>query len=192
MFCSQCGMRLPEGKLNFCPNCGARVFPIAPVAPEAMEEPAVPEAAEEPIVPEATEEPVEPEAMEEPAVPEAPAAPEAARESAPVVRTAPAASPAEEKPRGLLGPALTALILTALTFLLATFAIICMVLRLETALLAVFSTMTSVLAPLAIVFAFVSFVLGLVKRRPGTWIVGLLCLLVSFGSILFGILRFAA
>ena len=185
-------MRLPEGKLNFCPNCGARVFPIAPVAPEAMEEPAVPEAAEEPIVPEATEEPVEPEAMEEPAVPEAPAAPEAARESAPVVRTAPAAAPAEEKPRGLLGPALTALILTALTFLLATFAIICMALRLETALLAVFSTMTSVLAPLAIVFAFVSFVLGLVKRRPGTWIVGLLCLLVSFGSILFGILRFAA
>lgn len=192
MFCSQCGMRLPEGKLNFCPNCGARVFPIAPVAPEAMEEPAVPEAAEEPIVPEATEGPVEPEAMEEPAVPEAPAAPEAARESAPVVRTVPAAAPAEEKPRGLLGPALTALILTALTFLLATFAIICMVLRLETALLAVFSTMTSVLAPLAIVFAFVSFILGLVKRRPGTWIVGLLCLLVSFGSILFGILRFAA
>ena len=174
MFCPNCGTHLPEEGARFCPNCGSQVdfFPaqtfVAVEAPveRPLEAEELPARAEEPVIA-AVE-------AEEPAVEEAPAkeqvlqndsSEEPACEEAPSDPIEPEAAPQRapvafsEAPKGLHGTAMTALVMLALAVLSAGLLLISVTLRL---------------------------IVGLVKKRTGTWILGLMSMLLGLGGTVLG------
>ncbi len=201
MFCPNCGTHLPEEGARFCPNCGSQVdfFPAqtfvaveAPVErpleaeelPAQAEEPVIAAVeAEEPAVEEAPakEQVLQNDSSEEPACEEAPSdpiEPEAAPQRAPVAFS--------EAPKGLHGTAMTALVMLALAVLSAGLLLISVTLRLDPMFLGIFSFTLILFSELAFGIGIAAFIVGLVKKRTGTWILGLMSMLLGLGGTVLG------
>ncbi len=194
MFCTNCGQPAPDGA-KFCPECGAPLA-LRPLVNEAVNT-AAPAVAPEPpeVVPEipaATSEapkgdPVGPEIPA--ATPEAPKAdpvgPEIPKiEAEPV--SAPKAAPtaavvsiAEEPPKGLHFTATVAILLTSAAFVFGSLVLLGLMIGITAELVILFATLTLLLTPVSFGFGVAAFIVGLHRKRTGTWVIGLIAALLA-------------
>ncbi len=212
MFCTNCGDALPEGA-KFCPNCGVRLAEplVADAAiaervnvPETPAEAAaeVFETAEPEQLTEAVEtfeaaaEPVESEPVavpaEEPApavpVPAAAEAPAEPGKAVPMASEAPEPAPVKAVPKGLHFTATLSIVLTAVTFLFATIALLGLLVQMHPAmviLMAIFAILTT---PLALGFGIAAFIIGLKNKRTATWVIGLAAALLAVLHFICGVI----
>lgn len=189
MICSHCGASIPD-QAKFCPMCGAKIEPepfVCPCRKSAEDSAAV--LADAPEI----ELPAEPADMQtaapvpEPTEPTTPV-PEPTEPTTPVPEptepTAPVPEPAlqPEEPaasRGLHPVAAIAVVLTALTVLCLGFALLALFLHLYPSIPIVFSAAALALTPFTFGTGVAALIVGLVKKRPATWIAGILAALVS-------------
>ncbi len=218
MFCTNCGSQLPDEKVKFCPNCGIRIMEAPETEPAAAEaEPAPVENCEpaaevisepeapSPVLPEetapcaeeacASPEPEEPSAGADFADRQTP--PEAQQEPAgKPVYTAPAASapvsPANPVRKGLHFTATVSIILTALTFLFGSIALLGLLVSMHPGIVIFMSVLMVLLTPLCFGFGVASFIIGLKNKRPAGWIIGLIAAAFAVISFCFGIIYLVA
>ena len=89
----------------------------------------------------------------------------------------------------LYGAAVAALILTVLALIGAVFSAVCMKLGFEAALMSAVCVVAVIVGAAAVILALVALITGIVKHSAGTWVCGLLCMVVSAGCVLFCLLR---
>ena len=186
MFCTNCGQPAPDGA-KFCPECGAPLV-LRPLTDEVKEdapaavsempeaEPVEPEIPE--VAPEAYKAEPEPSKAEpvEPEIPKIEAEPVSAPKAAP---TATVVSVAEESPKGLHFTATVAILLTAVSFMFGSLFLLGLMLGIAAELVILFATMTLLLAPVSFGFGVAAFIVGLHKKRTGTWVIGLIAALLA-------------
>jgi len=169
MICSHCGASIPD-QAKFCPMCGTKIEPepfVCPCHKSAEDSAAV--LADAPEI----------ELSAEPADMQIAApVPEPTEPTTPVPE--PALQPEEPAaPRGLHPVATVAVVLTALTVLCLGFALLALFLHLYPSIPIVFSAAALALTPFTFGTGVAALIVGLVKKRPATWIAGILAALVS-------------
>ena len=196
MFCTHCGSRLPEQGAKFCPQCGSPV--AAPAFEEAIETfetaPETPNETVEAAVETFETAPETPSETVEAAVETFETAPETPKEP---VRPVPPVQAAPTVParKGMHFTATLAIVLTAVAFVLSTFALIAVVSKMAVGLMIALSVFALVATPIAFGFGVAAFIIGLKNRHPATWIIGLIAGVVSilicvftFFYLVFGVL----
>ena len=109
--------------------------------------------------------------------------------------TAPADVPAApEKPahKGLHFTATVSIILTALTFLFGTIALLGLLVSMHPGVIIFMAILTILLTPLCFGFGVASFIIGLKNKRPVCWIIGLIAAIFALISFCFGIIYLIA
>ena len=166
--------------------------PIPAEEPVPAEEPAIaeePAAAEEPVI---AEEPVP---AEEPVIAEEPAAEEPAfvcpcvksAEPSAEVFAEPSAPVKAPAPKGLHPVATISIVLLALTASFLLFALMGLYLQLNAALPVVLAVLAIVSTVLTFGLGIAAFIVGLVRKRPATWIVGLAAALLGVANLVLAV-----
>jgi len=93
------------------------------------------------------------------------------------------------KKKALYGSAAAAIVLTAVALIGAVFSAVCLKLGFEAALMSAVCVVAVIAGAVACILAIVALITGIAKRSAGTWISGLMCMVVSAGSVLFCLLR---
>ena len=93
------------------------------------------------------------------------------------------------KKKALYGAAVAALILTVVALIGTVFSAVCLRLGFEVALMAAVCVVTVIAGTVAFLLSIVALITGIAKHSAGTWVCGLVCMVVSAGSVLFCLLR---
>lgn len=192
MFCTNCGSQLPNEKVKFCPNCGfpieqnadsftetavenQEVSPVTENTAEVIEEVPAPEQVQETPVETIVEEPVteyDSEGKQEtvPVITEEPVSNDVHTEP---VKEEPVSSNAMPVKKTLHFTATVSIVLFALSFVLSMFLLMAVITSMHYGILIFLSIFLLLTAPLAFGFAIAAFIVGLRRRRPAEWIIGL-------------------
>ena len=93
------------------------------------------------------------------------------------------------KRKALYGAAVAALILTVVALIGAVFSAVCLRLGFEAALMSAVCVAAVIAGAAAFILAIVALITGIAKHSAGTWVCGLVCMVISAGSVLFCLLR---
>ena len=187
MICINCQSPIEDGA-KFCPNCGAKIEPLTEIAEEDIPSSDAESFSSADTVSEFKEETPTPEdkpesgeaAPEEPVF--TPVVPvftddEPAQDQTVIVDSSSVAIEGSSKP--LHFTATVTIVLTALAILFGAIASLGGIVAMHPAIIIIFSILDLLVNPFAFGFGVAAFIVGLKKKKPATWIVGLVAAILA-------------